>query len=103
MAASYEDQAFYIFEAIEELINDNLNTTYSIIILETKNLNKMHFEYLSDSILNFINVDGKKAKLIDINNEWFIIDTSDIIIKIDLEYDSLIKEPLFRIQKEKMI
>lgn len=100
MAASYEDQAFYIFEAIEELINDNLNTTYSIIILETKNLNKMHFEYLSDAILDFINVDGKKAKLIDINNELFIIDISDIIIKIDLEYDNLINEPLFRIQKE---
>lgn len=106
MAASYEDQAYYIYEAIEELIKNDLENSYSLLILENKQLNKMHFEYLSEAIIEFLNDNNKTNEIIDIDNEMFIIRIKDkdnneyLNIMIDLEFDKLIKEYMFRITRK---
>jgi hypothetical protein len=98
--ATYEEQAYYIYEVIESLENGNNSTT--MIIFDTFNLNKMHFEYLSQAILEFYE-ENNNGELIDIDNEYIIMKIKDSFIKIDIEilnFNNNIKEHLFRIQKE---
>jgi len=94
--ASYEEQAFYIYELIENINNGIID--YTKIIFNTYKLNKMHFEYLSDSILEFYQ-DNKE--LVFINNEYFIIKINDSYIKIDIHKD--LNEYFFKIHKENNI
>lgn len=97
--ATYEEQAFYIYEVIETLENGDNSTT--MILFDIVNLNKMHFEYLSQAILEFYE-ENNNGKLIDINNEFIIMKIKDSYIKIDIEIIKFNnnKEYLFRIQKE---
>ena len=98
--ASYEEQAYYIYELIENLEEGDNSTTR--IIFDTFNLNKMHFEYLSQALLEFYE-ENQNGELIDIDNESIIMKINDSYVKIDVEvlqFNSNINQSLFRIQKE---
>lgn len=98
--ASYEEQAYYIYELIENLEEGNNSTTR--IIFDTFNLNKMHFEYLSQALLEFYE-EKQNGELIDIDNESIIMKINDSYVKIDvevLEFNNNNNQSLFRIQKE---
>jgi len=98
--ASYEEQAYYIYELIENLEEgDNFTTR---IIFDTFNLNKMHFEYLAQALLEFYE-EKQNGELIDIDNESIIMKINDSYVKIDvevLEFNNNNNQSLFRIQKE---
>jgi len=99
----YEEQSYYIYQSIEDMLLTYLDIGYSIIIFQNKNLNKIHYEYLSESLIDYFNNNSnEKIEIIDINNEYFKIklEKRNLILKIDIEYDNLINEYLFRIQKE---
>lgn len=98
--ASYEEQAYYIYELIENLEEGDNSTTR--IIFDTFNLNKMHFEYLSQALLEFYE-ENQNGELIDIDNESIIMKINDSYVKIDveiLEFNNSNNHSLFRIQKE---
>jgi len=98
--ASYEEQAYYIYELIENLEEGDNSTTR--IIFDTFNLNKMHFEYLSQALLEFYE-EKQNGELIDIDNESIIMKINDSYVKIDvevLEFNNNNNQSLFRIQKE---
>ena len=98
--ASYEEQAYYIYELIENLEEGDNSTTR--IIFDTFNLNKMHFEYLAQALLEFYE-ENQNGELIDIDNESIIMKINDSYVKIDVEvlqFNSNINQSLFRIQKE---
>jgi hypothetical protein len=98
--ASYEEQAYYIYELIENLEEGDNSTTR--IIFDTFNLNKMHFEYLSQALLEFYE-ENQNGELIDIDNESIIMKINDSYVKIDveiLEFNNNNNQSLFRIQKE---
>ena len=98
--ASYEEQAYYIYELIENLEEGDNSTTR--IIFDTFNLNKMHFEYLSQALLEFYE-EKQNGELIDIDNESIIMKINDSYIKIDVEvlkFNNNNNQSLFRIQKE---
>ena len=98
--ASYEEQAYYIYELIENLEEGDNSTTR--IIFDTFNLNKMHFEYLSQALLEFYE-ENQNGELIDIDNESIIMKINDSYVKIDveiLEFNNSNNQSLFRIQKE---
>jgi len=98
--ASYEEQAYYIYELIENLEEGDNSTTR--IIFDTFNLNKMHFEYLSQALLEFYE-EKQNGELIDIDNEFIIMKINDSYVKIDVEvlnFNNNNNQSLFRIQKE---
>ena len=98
--ASYEEQAYYIYELIENLEEGDNSTTR--IIFDTFNLNKMHFEYLSQALGEF-SEDNEYGELIDSVNESFSRKINESYVKIDveiLEFNNNNNQSLFRIQKE---
>jgi len=97
--ASYEEQAYYIYELIENMNESDI--TYTKILFDTFNLNKMHFEYLSEALLEFYE-ENNDGELFEINNEYFILKIKNSYFKIDIEIFRFNrnKEYLFRIQME---
>jgi len=97
MTVLYEEQATILYNIIEELEEGNI--TYSELLFIQKNINRIHYEYLGEILLDI----SENGEIIEIDNLFLIIYYNNYYIKIDIDEEKNLIEPLFRIQKQKKL
>ena len=97
MVVLYEEHATILYNIIEELEEGNI--TYSELLFIQKFINKTHYEYLGETLLDI----SQNGEIIEIDNLYLIVYYNNYYIKIDIDEETNLIEPLFRIQKQKKL